>query len=140
MSKESDREYYLKNREKKIQQAKDYILAHKEETKQYQEEYRKSHKEETKAYTQKRIKDKSRMRITYGITLEDWQAMFDKQEGKCVICGVHQSEINRVLCVDHNHVTGKVRGLLCYHCNAGLGNFGDSAESLIKAAQYLKGE
>ena len=51
---------------------------------------------------------------------------------QCVICGVED-----VLVVDHDHVTGKVRGMLCNHCNRGLGHFRDDPMLLEFAAQYL---
>jgi len=57
----------------------------------------------------------------YGITLEEYNDMFIEQDGCCAICGIHQSELNYSLCVDHNHETGNVRGLLCRGCNANLG-------------------
>jgi hypothetical protein len=52
---------------------------------------------------------------------------------ECVICGS-----NEVLVVDHNHKTGKIRGMLCNHCNRGLGHFRDDPELLTFAAEYLK--
>ena len=65
-------------------------------------------------------RDKFLMRL-YGINNEDYNNMFKEQSGKCEICGRHQSEINHVLCVDHNHSTGKVRALLCNKCNMLVG-------------------
>ena len=49
----------------------------------------------------------------YGLTLQDYNQMFDRQKGCCDICRRHQSEFSKALAVDHNHETGKVRGLLC---------------------------
>jgi hypothetical protein len=63
--------------------------------------------------------------------------MFADQNGCCAICGVHQSEVSKRFSVDHNHSTGKVRGLLCNHCNRGLGHFRDDPMLLEFAAQYL---
>jgi phage/plasmid primase-like uncharacterized protein len=51
---------------------------------------------------------------------------------ECVICGAREA-----LVVDHDHVTGKVRGMLCNHCNRGLGHFRDDPQLLEFAAQYL---
>ncbi len=64
---------------------------------------------------------KSRLKNLYGITVEDYNLMFVKQQGCCGICGVHQSNFKKALAVDHNHVTGTVRGLLCICCNTKLG-------------------
>ena len=59
----------------------------------------------------------------YGLTLDDYNNLFEKQEGRCAICGKHQVEIARHLDIDHDHNTGSIRGLLCPKCNAGLGYF-----------------
>lgn len=82
------------------------------------------------------------MRAKFGITEAKYYEMFTKQNGVCAICRQPETEKRldkiRSLSIDHDHKTGKVRGLLCMHCNAGLGNFRDSSEALIIAAQYLK--
>ncbi len=74
----------------------------------------------------------------YGITLDDYNKMFAEQEGKCSICGTHQCATGRALAVDHDHETGKVRGLLCSNCNTALGKFNDDVELLKKAIDYLR--
>lgn len=78
----------------------------------------------------------------YGITVEEYEAMWEAQQGKCKICGqhiaVHSTERHKVACIDHDHETGRVRGLLCWHCNIGLGKFFDDAERLASAIKYLK--
>jgi len=61
------------------------------------------------------------LRCAYNMTLEEWNAMVKKQKGKCAICKekpVRKSMTGPGLCVDHNHKTGKVRGLLCTRCNS----------------------
>lgn len=73
----------------------------------------------------------------FGITVEDYDRIFDKQKGCCAICRMHQTELPRALGVDHNHETGKIRGLLCSYCNRGLGYFKESRGCLIKAIQYI---
>lgn len=73
----------------------------------------------------------------YGITVEDYNEMFEAQQGCCEICGRHQSEVNRTFDVDHNHETGKVRGLLCFDCNRGLGCVKENTTILAKAIEYL---
>lgn len=78
------------------------------------------------------------LKRNYGITIEDFNKMFDEQLGHCAICGKHQTELGQSLCVDHNHDTGKVRGLLCINCNAGLGNFKDDSELVFRALEYLE--
>lgn len=80
--------------------------------------------------------DKSRDRNyfnSYGITLEDYEKKYLEQEGKCEVCKNPQP----TLFVDHNHKTGKIRGLLCPSCNAGLGCFKDSTKIMQNAVIYL---
>jgi hypothetical protein len=76
----------------------------------------------------------------YGLTLKDYSALEEKQGGACAICGAtdtgYRNTLNLV--IDHCHETGVVRGLLCHHCNRGLGHFRDSEEVMIKAIQYIK--
>ena len=73
----------------------------------------------------------------YPITIEDYNLIFEMQQGKCKICGIHQKDNKRKLCIDHCHKTNKVRGLLCNHCNTGLGFFKDNTKSLLEAVNYL---
>lgn len=75
----------------------------------------------------------------YGITLRDYNRLFEEQGGCCAICGKHQSQLNSRLCVDHTHDKSKrVRGLLCMGCNWRLGVYKDRADLLAKSAQYLE--
>jgi hypothetical protein len=76
------------------------------------------------------------LKAAYGITIEQKEEMSKAQGGKCKICGVLMTCAH----VDHNHTTGKVRGLLCYRCNHALGLFKDSIQALESAAAYLKSE
>lgn len=71
----------------------------------------------------------------FNLTYEEYWAMLLKQEGFCAIC---DSGWGQRLKVDHDHVTGKVRGLLCNACNIGLGKLGDQLKSLRKAVRYLE--
>jgi len=70
----------------------------------------------------------------YGITIDDYASLVESQESKCAIC----NETPKTLYVDHNHETGKVRGLLCMKCNAGLGLFKDKQSNLQNAVAYLQ--
>lgn len=82
---------------------------------------------------------RAHLKRMYGITLEEYNALLKKQDHKCAICkGYESSYRNEVLSVDHNHDTGKIRGLLCNTCNRGLGLFKDNEENLINAINYLK--
>lgn len=77
------------------------------------------------------------IRKQYGITLEEYQNMIKKQNNVCKICG-GKSKTGKRLTIDHDHQTGKVRGLLCFNCNTGLGHFKDDYSLLLLAAKYLK--
>jgi len=79
-----------------------------------------------------------RRRYVYGIAPEEVDALLRKQNNRCAICARPPNGRAKVLVVDHDHATQKVRGLLCDWCNRGLGLFQDDAESLIRAAAYLK--
>lgn len=79
----------------------------------------------------------------FGLTPEDYQAIRTAQDDKCLICGQNESYrepsgLLHRLAVDHDHTTGKVRGLLCRCCNVGLGYYQDSPERLRRAAEYLE--
>lgn len=78
-----------------------------------------------------------RLKRHFGITVEDYRAMFEKQGGVCAICGAPPPN-KRGFHVDHDHKTGKIRGLLCHHCNVGIGNLRDSIDMLRKALAYLE--
>ena len=60
---------------------------------------------------------KRAVKYLYGITPDDYNQLFQQQNGCCAICGKHQSKLKRRLDVDHDHKSGKVRGLLCNPCN-----------------------
>ena len=81
----------------------------------------------------------SRLKCTFGLTMEQYIQMAMAQNNVCAICGQPASRDGKDCCldVDHDHATGKIRGLLCKNCNIGLGNLGDSSERLRKAADYL---
>jgi hypothetical protein len=79
------------------------------------------------------------LKRVYGIDKQGYENLLNLQNGKCAICGLLEKEHrNKVLNVDHNHVTKKVRGLLCNNCNRGIGHLKDSISNLQKALEYLK--
>jgi hypothetical protein len=91
--------------------------------------WRKSHPQESK-----RRERTAHLKRRYGYTLEFYEAQYEKQEGKCAICGQHKA----VLDVDHCHETNAFRGLLCHRCNWAIGILGDDADILQQAANYLR--
>lgn len=122
----------------------------------YQAEYRKTHREKMRAQTKAwakadperahRASYNSYLKHSYGITLVQYEELLAKQDFKCACCGLPQEkhiydpkcDRARRLFVDHNHLTGHVRGLICYSCNVGLGHLGDSLEGVLKAVAYLE--
>jgi hypothetical protein len=78
------------------------------------------------------------LKSKYGLTPEEYDRMLEAQDGKCAICG--SSDSGRKCCsmpVDHNHVDGSLRQLLCWTCNTGLGLFGEDIDLLASAIDYL---
>jgi|WetSurMetagenome_2_1015567.scaffolds.fasta_scaffold06167_8 hypothetical protein len=76
----------------------------------------------------------------YHITVIEYNNLLVKQGGKCAICGTIDPSPKNYFCVDHNHITGVVRGLLCPRCNVAIGYFLDNYKNCQKAARYLKGK
>lgn len=74
----------------------------------------------------------------YGLTLEQYEALVKKQDGRCAICDTATPAKHGSWCIDHDHETNKMRGLLCLKCNAGLGSFDDSPANLLAAERYLQ--
>jgi hypothetical protein len=87
-----------------------------------------------KRYRQKY--ERRRTLRTYGLTAEEWDKMLSTQGGRCPICGTDDPG-PRGFDVDHDHLTGANRGLLCSPCNRGLGQFGDDPARLQAAIEYL---
>jgi len=94
-----------------------------EKVKEYRKKYEETHREDIR---------NRRLKYRYGITTEIFDKLKNDQNGRCAICGGLLG-----LKVDHNHTTGKVRGLLCNGCNRGLGFFVDNINFLESAIVYL---
>lgn len=81
---------------------------------------------------------KNQLQKKYGITLEQYTELFQKQQGVCDICSEPEmAKGKQNLAVDHDHKTGIVRGLLCHNCNTALGKFMDNKHILKNAIFYL---
>lgn len=78
---------------------------------------------------------KSRIKYRYGISFEEFESLKLKQRNKCAIC--KKKEYEKELNIDHDHQTGKVRGLLCTKCNTGLGLLCDNPTIIMEALKYL---
>lgn len=80
----------------------------------------------------------------YGIDEDTYKKMHDNQQGKCLICGTPFELVStsrtKTACVDHNHKTGEVRGLLCWNCNVALGKLKEDPNIVMNAYKYLTGD
>lgn len=93
--------------------------------------------------TVKRASRKYALLRQYGIDERDYEMMYEAQGGVCAIC--HQPETAKagrsggvkLLAVDHDHMTGAIRGLLCQQCNMGIGNFNEDPARLRSALRYI---
>jgi hypothetical protein len=96
--------------------------------------YRELYKKNPKVYREKRLKS------VYGITIAQYDEIFNLQGGRCAICGGLDTgnKNHHKLSVDHDHKTKKVRGLLCHPCNVVLGQAKDNPDILEAAAKYLR--
>lgn len=120
---------YPSKRDRQLDRMSSWYKANKEEVlKEQREKYQEDSTEilrRNREYKEKTDYDRvnkekrrdTHLRRTYGMSAKDYDDLFELQEGKCFICERHQSEFESRLCVDHDHVTGEVRGLLCNNCN-----------------------
>lgn len=88
----------------------------------------------------KYLKKNNSLLSHYGISLQQYNILVIEQKGLCKICSSPNSKRVKMpdLVVDHDHKTGKIRGLLCSPCNVAIGMLGDSQERLLKVVEYLK--
>jgi hypothetical protein len=136
--------YYEEHKEEIVEYRRKYNADpdHKARHNEQQKERYRNNREKLLEYNKKRYNpeyDRERKLKRYGITSEDYNSIFDAQEGRCAVCGIHQSELKKPLFVDHVHSTGKIRGLLCHRCNFAIGLFYDNIDNLFNAINYLKG-
>lgn len=137
-------DWYAKNREKVLEQRREryrndpkhrkaktqYNREHRNENRERTAEWRKSHPTRISAWW---------LKTKYGITVEQYEALLEKQGHKCAICGKPHSVVPyKRLNVDHDHKTGKVRGMLCHDCNLAIGFFLDDVSLLEAAIRYLQ--
>ena len=73
----------------------------------------------------------SQLKRNFGITIEDYNSIYTRQNGCCILCGRNQSKLSHTLHVDHDHKNGKVRGLLCKPCNTKMGWFDKHKEQIL---------
>ena len=147
------KEYYQKNKERIRARHEKYNIENKEKLKEKRKEFDLLNKEQIKAYrkeyyqTLSKEKKKDRdLKSKYGIDVARYEEMLKEQENKCACCGVSLEELSekypnsfhKALVVDHDHETGKVRGLLCSSCNTLIGYLEKRKELIPKAYDYIE--
>lgn len=121
---------YEANADVRRAKSREYYAANRIARAAWSVDYRKRNRDAVRA---------RKRRAAYGLAESDFRSMWDAQGGRCPICGdVLIDDGRRRTHVDHDHQTGRVRGLLCVDCNVGLGRFKDSPEALMRAAAYLE--
>ena len=149
------REYYIKNSENIKSRVKNNYHRDIEETRRRQRAYRKISRQRPEVKAMRVIEGRKRykknpeytranvLKNKYGLTVEQYDDMVNRQGGVCAICGKGNDRLTKWgtrttrLVIDHCHATGKVRGLLCHTCNSGIGSLGDSVDNLSNAIEYL---
>jgi hypothetical protein len=138
-------QYYQENRESTIGRTSKYNKENSAWYREYHSVWYRNNKDKAKSYNEKIMqKDpESRLRkwlrLGYGLSLEDYKKMKEEQQDLCKICKQpnRDKDISR-LSVDHDHKTGKVRGLLCRRCNTALGLLDDRIDLFKEAILYLE--
>ncbi|CAB4167498.1 Recombination endonuclease VII [uncultured Caudovirales phage] len=118
------------NKEKRAESSKKWQSINKESQTKKKREWCAVNKDKVRAHWLKK---------GYGMTPDDYNALFEQQDGRCLGCMTHQSELSKPLFVDHKHSTGAIRGLLCQSCNTALGCAKDDPIILGYLIDYLKG-
>jgi len=123
---------------------KKWAEKNREHLNRYQREWRARNRDKVRGYNRKwykyapHIARAKALRRHFGITPEDVISMLERQGGRCAICLTQTPGGKGTFHVDHDHRTGRVRGLLCRKCNIGLGCFKDDWARLQSAVSYLR--
>ena len=127
-----------------------YRAAHKEELKEKKRLYYIAHRDEilakhAKYYKSRKDEFRARaVKYKFGMSFDEYNLLIEKQDNCCAICGKAETSTRnghiKDLAVDHDHKTGKVRGLLCNHCNTVLGRVNDDIIILERMIEYIKCE
>lgn len=155
------KEYYESHKKEVLEKCKEWASNNREKSNEIKTKYRNAHMEQHRAYNREyakinRPKAMARRKIKrldpieakreklwdrHKITLKDFNSMLLNQDNKCGICnGPFTNKEPFIPCVDHDHgPSGKIRGLLCRHCNSGMGGFKDDPELLSRAIDWLQG-
>lgn len=150
---EMDKTSHKKHRKQHLLQRKKFRQENPEKIKAQKQKYREENQEKENKRIQKWINNNRErhdqnkkdwfMKTKYGITLNEYLQMLESQNHLCAICNNPETRKDRTgkvheLVIDHDHITNKVRGLLCSKCNSGIGMLKDNISILDKAILYLK--
>ncbi len=131
------KQWRAENRDKKITQTREWYQNNKEHAIELVRSYRIENKEKIKKLAQEyKPRRKALWLLRYGLTVDEYDAQVVQQGNCCAICG-KQPKPGKVLVVDHDHKSGKFRGLLCMNCNSGIGNLKDDPELILLALAYM---
>jgi hypothetical protein len=128
------RRYYEDNRERLREQHRNYQELHRDRLRAHHQAYYQQNRESFRW---------SALMRNYGVSADDYVRILAEQGGRCAICAgppCGPGAKGGFYHIDHDHRTGAVRGLLCHHCNAGLGHFRENPEQIRKAAAYLESQ
>jgi hypothetical protein len=137
------KKYREENKESAVASVKKWHAANKEKMKAYHKEYYETHREglleQQRKYNKTRVaqtfaKD---LRKNFDLTIEDYARMLHAQDRKCAACG-DALAMNKKTHVDHCHATGKVRAILCHHCNISLGLMQESPDRMRSLIAYIE--
>lgn len=134
---EKELEYFVRDKNSKYGRAKCCLDCRRKEYNKYDFDNSEDRNKKGIEYYKKNGWE-SNIKRKYGIDEKVYNHLLEQQNFSCKICGTHISHLSERLSVDHNHITNKVRGLLCRHCNLLLGNASDEIEILENAIRYLK--
>lgn len=124
--------WYQKNKERQRAKRREYYVANREAIREKERLWRRNNQFRAK------MRDfKHGLKKDYGITLEQYEELFKRQDNRCGICRTKRGDIKRP-CVDHCHSSLQVRGVLCQNCNVGLAHFRDNPLFLKYAIYYLQ--
>ena len=134
--------YHKKHQTKKLAYSRAYYRAHKARCNENARRWNEKNPEKRKKIARDSYHRRKEQYVAYrrhyrtGCDLETYNQRWAEQNGLCAICG--SPPFRKHLDADHDHLTGKIRGLLCNRCNTALGNFQEEASILQKAIEYLE--
>lgn len=126
-------------KKKQREESSELVEKHRENGREWyviNKEYKKAQNKEWRENNISKFRNIN-LKRRFGITLEEYDSILNKQKDCCAICGIHKDEFSYQMVVDHSHTTGKVRGVLCRKCNLGIGHLNDDISLLEKSIEYL---